>query len=272
MGGAQESTNPRGSEQQIAVGAATYGYHRMGSGPELVLLNGDAMCMSMWTDALLSRLADSFTVTIFDYPGMGRSTGTPDQSWLIPDMARQTLAFLGALGLDRPHVLGWSTGGEIALQMALFAPESLGKVISVAGDPGSTHYVGDPDVLSKLANATPQQMLAYLFPASATAAVSAFIADFSSRPQDEPSAEVMRAQEGAFSDWLAAGIWDELPHMTNPALIINGEQDALVDPQNARNMAERIPNAKLLLVPDAGHAVALQMPAWLAAQVKEFLH
>lgn len=272
MGEGQQPPNLRGPELRISVGQATYGYHRFGSGPELVMLNGDAMCMSMWTDALLSALADSFSVTIFDYPGMGRSAGAPDQSWLIPDMARQTLAFIKALDLRTPHLLGWSTGGEIALQMAVLAPATLGRVISVAGDPGSPHYVGDPDVLSKLANATPQQMMALLFPASASAAVSAFIADFSSRPQDEPSAEAMQEQEAAFGAWLAGGIWDELPEVTTPTLIVNGEQDALVDPQNARNMAERIPNAKLILVPDAGHAVALQKPQWLAGEVKAFLH
>lgn len=272
MGSAESSTDPRGRELQITVGTATYGYHRMGSGPELVLLNGDAMCMSLWTDALLTALAESFTITIFDYPGMGRSTGAPDQSWLIPDMAKQTLVFCSALRLDRPHVFGWSTGGEIALQMALLAPAQLDRVISVAGDPGSPHYVGDPDVLSKLASASPEQLITYLFPASAAAAVSAFIADLSSRAQDEPSAAVMTAQEAAFDAWLSEGIWDALPHLVNPTLIVHGEQDELVDPQNARNMAARIPNAKLVLVPDAGHAVALQEPEWFAAEVKEFLH
>lgn len=264
------TTDIRGPLRTVPVDGATYGYHQFGSGPDLVLLNGDAMCMSMWTDAFLSQLASSWTVTIFDYAGMGQSTAAPQQSWLIPDMAHQTADFLGALGLTRPALVGWSTGGEIALQMAVFASGSYSAVVTVGGDAGSPHYVGDPDITEKLAKATPQELVAMIFPADQKPAMQAFVADLMSRPQDYPTPEVMAQQDIGWRAWLAGGIWDELASITARTLVISGELDALVDVQNARNIAARIPGAQLEVVPDAGHAVLLQEPEQMAALITEF--
>lgn len=261
----------RGPLHKIAAGAAEYGYHRFGSGPDLVLFNGDAMCMSMWTDELLTTLAQTFTVTIFDYPGMGQSTAAIDQSWLVPDMATQSFAFLSALGLQRPHVLGWSTGGEIVLQMAVQDSAALGGVVSVAGDPGSPHFSGDADVMTKIADATPQEMLAMMFPADQQAALQAFVTDLMSRPQDYPSQAVLAAQDAAWKAWLAGGIWDDLPGMSARVLLMNGAEDELVPSSNASNMAGRIPDAQLEIVPDAGHALLLQEPARCAQVIRTFL-
>lgn len=261
----------RGSLRQAEVAGTTYGYHRFGSGSDLVLFNGDAMCMSMWTDTLLSTLAQSFTVTIFDYPGMGQSSAAPGQSWLVPDMATQSFGFLAALGLEKPHVLGWSTGGEIVLQMAVQDSAALGGVVSVAGDPGSAHFVGDPDVMTKIAKATPQEMLAMMFPADQKAALDAFVTDLMSRPQDFPSQEVLAAQDAAWNAWLAGGIWDDLPAVSARCLLLNGADDELVPAANAQNMADRIPGAQLEIVPDAGHAVLLQEPVHCAQVIGAFL-
>ncbi len=261
----------RGPLLHIGAGGAEYGYHRLGSGPDLVLFNGDAMCMSMWTDTLLTALAEDFTVTIFDYPGMGQSTAAPGQSWLVPDLATQSFTFLSSLGLQRPHVLGWSTGGEIVLQMAVQSSTALGGVVSVAGDPGSPHFSGDPDVMTTIANATPQEMLAMMFPADQKAALQAFVADLMSRPQDFPSPEVLAAQDAAWKAWLAGGIWDDLPDVTARVLLMNGADDELVPAANARAMAARIPGAQLQIIPDAGHAVLLQEPAHCAQVIRSFL-
>lgn len=261
----------RGPLRHVGAGGATYGYHRFGSGPELVLFNGDAMCMSMWTDALLESLAESHTVTIFDYPGLGRSTAAAGQSWLVPDMAAQSFDFLAAAGLQRPNVLGWSTGGEIVLQMAVQDSSALGAVVSVAGDPGSAHFVGDPGVMTKIAKATPQQVLAMMFPADQHATLEAFVADLMSRPQDFPSQDVLVAQDAAWNAWLGGGIWDALPGVTAPVLLMNGADDELVPAANARNMADRIPGARVAIVPDAGHAVLLQEPTHCAQLIGSFI-
>ncbi len=260
----------RGPLLTVPVGGATYGYHQFGSGADLLLLNGDAMCMSMWTDAFLEAMAADWTVTIFDYAGMGQSTAAPQQSWLIPDMARQTADFITAAKLTNPVLVGWSTGGEIALQMTVLDGAAYPAVATAGGDAGSPHYIGDPNITEKLAQATPEQLVQMIFPADQQAAMKAFVTDLMSRPQDYPTAEVMAGQNVGWRAWLAGGIWDELPSITTPALIINGELDALVSAQNAREIAARIPGAKLEIVPDAGHAVLLQEPQQMAQLITSF--
>lgn len=229
------------------------------------------MCMSLWPDYLLSRLAERHTVTILDYPGMGRSTAGADMSWEITDLAQLHLSLIGELGYSRPDLLGWSTGGEIILTMAAVAGEGLGGIISVAGDPGSPNYVGDPHILKEMTAASPLETMQMLFPDTRTTEMGRFVTDLMSRPQDEPSAAVSQAQDAAFQTWLGSGIWDQLDSISNPVLIMHGSEDQLVPAQNAVSMAARIPGAWLVQIPDAGHAVLVQEPELCCGLINLFL-
>ncbi|MEB3275805.1 MAG: alpha/beta hydrolase [Cyanobacteriota bacterium] len=263
----------RGPLLTLTVQGHCFGYHQLGSGELLVLLNGDAMCMSMWPDALLQALAAQFTVVIVDYPGMGRSQAAPEGgAWLIPELASLMEAFITDLAHGRRvHLLGFSSGGEIALQIAVRHPSWLASVTSVAGDAGGEQFVGDPAVMQRIAQSSPEELLALLFPADQQAAMQAYVAELMSRPQDGASAEVLAAQEQAWLAWLAGGIWDALPRISAPVLVLNGLDDALVDPENARRLAERIPTARLELVSDAGHGVLLQEPQAMAQLIQGFI-
>lgn len=262
----------RGELRHVQVGESSFGYHTFGTGPELVLFNGDAMCMSLWTDELLRQLSEARTVTIFDYPGLGQSEAGPNPSWDIWDLADLHVQFLATLELETPDLLGWSTGGEILLAMAARAGDKLGRIVSVAGDPGSANFVGDPNILETLAEASEMEVMGMLFPATQGAAMGAFVQDIMSRPQDEPTPEVGEAQNAAFQKWLANGVWDQLPLIKNRCLFINGTADELVPTQNAVNMASRVPGAWLVQIPEAGHAVLLQEPKLCTNLINVFLN
>lgn len=266
------ATDPvRGPLHHLEVGNARYGYHQFGQGPDIVLLNGDAMCMSLWTDTFLGHLSESLTVTVFDYPGMGRSVAPPGQSWLISDMATHTAAFIEALNIHRPAVLGWSTGGQIVLQMLVNGGDAFSCAVCVAADPGSDHYVGDRNILTELAAASPSQSLAYLFPDDQHSAVEAFVNDIMARPQDDPTPQVLDAQNEAFGHWLNDGVWDALGTVATPLLVITGDSDKAVDSENSRNIASRVAGAELWVVADAGHGVVLQQPEQAAARIGAFV-
>jgi pimeloyl-ACP methyl ester carboxylesterase len=91
------------------------------------------------------------------------------------------------------------------------------------------------------------------------------------RPQDMADASVLAAQEEAWRAWLAEGIWQELPEISAPVLILQDEQDQLVSAENARRLGARIPGAQLELVPQAGHGLLMQEPRHCAERICRFL-
>ncbi|MDH2413658.1 alpha/beta fold hydrolase [Nocardioides sp. CER19] len=93
-------------------------YERTGSGEPLVLIHGIGHRRQAWYP-VLDRLAHDYDVIAIDLPGHGESADTLDPSLPVKDALRQTLAETFAeLGVDRPHVVGNSLGGLIALEAA----------------------------------------------------------------------------------------------------------------------------------------------------------
>lgn len=263
----------RGPLNTTQVGRSRFGWHRCGSGEPLVLLNGDAMAMSLWPDRLLACLAERFSLILFDYPGIGRSVAGDDHSWRIPELASQVERFVLSCEQARPvHLLGFSSGGEVALQIAVRRPDWLGGVVVVAADAGGTDFIGDPDVMQRIAEAEPADLLALLFPAGQEAALGAYAAELMQRPQDMPTAESLSGQEQAWRAWLQRGVGPELAGITAPVLVLQGAQDQLVAADNARQLAAGIPGAELEIVPTAGHGVLMQEPEACGARIARFLH
>lgn len=203
---------------------------------------------------------------------MGRSEASEGYSWHIPELGCEVERFLAsACPLPPVHLLGFSSGGEIALQIAVQQPAWLGGVVVVAGDAGGPQFVGDPDVMQRISQADPVELLGLLFPVGADEALQAYAAELMERPQDMADASVLAAQEEAWRAWLAEGIWQELPTISEPVLILQDEQDQLVSAENAQRLAARIPGAQLELVPQAGHGLLMQEPRHCAERIRRFL-
>jgi pimeloyl-ACP methyl ester carboxylesterase len=83
-----------------------------------------------------------------------------------------------------------------------------------------------------------------------------------------PSADAYFAQLQAIIGWDA---YSRLSNLTAPTLVIHGEKDRLVPPENAKLIAGRIPGAKLLMIPDASHIFTTDQPAAAHAAILDFL-
>lgn len=77
------------------------------------------------------------------------------------------------------------------------------------------------------------------------------------------------SQIGAMAAY--GGCWSRLPAIACPTLVVTGNEDELVPPVNSRRLAMRIPGARLVLVPLAGHGLMYQYPGRLTAVVDRFL-
>jgi pimeloyl-ACP methyl ester carboxylesterase len=90
-------------------------FRRQGAGPPLVLLHGGLSDSRQWRRQL-EALSAAFTVVAWDAPGCGQSSDPPEH-FRLADYADCLAAWIAALGLERPHVLGLSFGGGLALEL-----------------------------------------------------------------------------------------------------------------------------------------------------------
>ena len=242
-----------------------------GDGPPLLLVQGLGYGRWGW-QPIVPLLAQRHRVLVFDNRGIGDSDRPPGP-YTAAQMAGDSLAVLDAAGIERAHVLGASLGGAVAQELALRHAERLEKLVLVATMSGMTNMHPIP--------AQTMQLMAEAATLEPAVALRRFVEN-ALEPEPDPAlvdrlVELRTANPPDPAGWAAqAGIWgsfdvwDELPSIDVPTLVVQGEGDVVVDPRNAPLLAERIPGARLQLVA-GGHLFFWNRPAEFAELVTEFL-
>jgi pimeloyl-ACP methyl ester carboxylesterase len=215
-----------------ANGVHTF-YEERGSGEAMLLLHGGGVggdSFGDWT----AWFAERYLVRVPDRRGQGQ---TPDVDGPLSyeGMARDTIAFIDALGAERTHLVGWSDGANIALMIGASRPDLVDKIVAIG------------------ANATVDGL---------TAAGRASIEQFAS-------------DGSPFSAKLIACWFDEsysidLTAVAAPTLVIAGDDDIMSNAHTAW-IAESIPNAQLAIIPGASHLVPMEKPELLRTIFDAFL-
>ena len=254
----------------------TVGYRSFGTGPPLVLIMGYGGSMDDWPPSFIAALAARYRVLTPDNPAVGRSSPVPAPV-TVSAMAAQTSAFITALHLGRPDVLGWSMGGMLAQALAVAHPEQVTHLILCATLPGDGHAVlPSAAAVAKLANpADPQAVLSLLFlsdPAG-QAASRDYVSGILSWPGYYPAgAAAVTAQGGALVEWTSgkdpAG--PQVGTIKAPTLVADGAQDPLAPTGNPQHLAAVIPGAQLALYPDTAHAFMFQEQKQFVARLMAF--
>jgi pimeloyl-ACP methyl ester carboxylesterase len=120
-------------------------YETHGQGSPLVLLHGGLGSGEMF-GPILSTFAENHTVILPDLQGHGR-TADIERPLDIREMARDIIALIDQLGLDRPDVVGYSLGGGVAYQVAFQAPEKIGRLVSASA--GIRRDATYPEILAQ---------------------------------------------------------------------------------------------------------------------------
>ena len=261
-----------------------YAYRRFGAGhgPPLLCLQHFTGNLDNWDPLVTSALAQSREVILFDNAGVGRSSGEVPKT--IAGMGDHVLAFLDALNLQSVDILGFSLGGMVAQEVVKYRPEAVRKLVLVGtaprgGEdvmhlekPSLAKHLGDPELQG-------YQILQKIFfteTEASQASGAAFIGRLTMRLEDrEPISgpAVAGAQIAAFREWemFPGKRFAELGAITQPTLVVNGVKDEMIPVRNSYHLAENLPNAVLLVYPDAGHGSLFQYPASFARHVAAFL-
>jgi pimeloyl-ACP methyl ester carboxylesterase len=266
----------------IEADGIRFAYRRfgVGSGVPLLFLQHFRGGLDHWDPAVTDGLAAGRPVILFDNAGVAGSGGeTPDT---IDAMADHAAAFVRALGLRQIDALGFSMGGGVAQALAQRYPQLVRRMV-VAGFRGRTGVDEGtaPDsieVATRHEVPTREDFLYLFFEPTATsqAAGQAFWERRHRRTVDvdaPTSGRTMKAQIMATLDWREprGEPYADLKEITQPVLVINGRHDIMIPTINSYLLAQHLPNAELIVYPDAGHGAPFQYPELFVDHVTRFL-
>ena len=243
-----------------------------GTGDPLLLIMGLGASLDWW-HRTLPVVSARFRAILFDNRGVGRSDQPPGP-YSIAQMAADGAAVLDAARVSRAHVFGVSMGGIIAQEFALQYPERVESLILGCTACGGTHAIRADAEATKLLTSRQNMSMEEALAASVPILYhpgtprQRIEEDFVIRRRVYPSAEAYVAQLQAIYSWQS---YDRLPQITARTLVIHGESDRLVPPANGQLIAGRIPGAKLVLLPHAGHLFTTDQPAAAHQAVMSFL-
>ena len=244
---------PAASRSGLAtVNGASIFFAQFGAGPPVLLLHGGLASSNYWGHQV-SELAKTFSVTVMDTRGHGRSPVTsPKFSYRI--FADDAAALLDFLGIPAAAIVGWSDGAITGLQLAITRPRRVTKLFAFAANasptglkPGGTRSAAFQSFLRRC---------------------RAEYAGLSPQPERWPQLvnglRPMWRSEPNFTARLLATV-------SVPTAISDGEHDEIIRPAHSQSLARAIPGARLIRQPGVSHFAMLQNPAQFNQTLIEFL-
>jgi pimeloyl-ACP methyl ester carboxylesterase len=269
--------------QFVDAAGIRFAYRRFGKwgGVPLVFNMHFTGTMDHWDPAVTDGLAHDREVILFDNAGVSRSSGEVPNS--IEAMAANAAAFIRAVGLTRADVLGFSLGGLVAQELALAEPDLVRRLILLGTGPRSgegmasltpeaqkifgAHY-DEPDHVWLKVFFTPSKV--------SQAAGRTYLQRLRLRVDDrepEVSDKVAETQLEALAKWGAPreNPFEYLKAIVQPTLVVNGDRDVIIYSVNSWILQQHLPNAQLILYPDANHGSQYQYPERFVRHVSLFL-
>lgn len=258
----------------LNVNGARLWYEEAGSGPPLVMLHGHLLDSGQW-DGQLAAFAPEFRVVRYDARGFGRSDKPAESFAFFEDLR----ALLRLLEIDRACLMGCSGGGATIIDLALAHPEMVGALVLVDSSLFGYQFAGEPPPkLVELRAARERGDL----DRAVELGLQIWTDGERRRPEQvdaparERTGEMMARQFArppvtAEEHSLDPPAISRLEEIRAPALVILGGEDIAPIRDIAEALATRIPGARKVIIPDAGHHPNMEHPELFNETVLEFL-
>ncbi len=228
-------------------------YMSAGDGMPLVHLHGAGGLRLTRAHDLLRR---KFRVIAFEMPGFGRSAAN-DRTRDMPELAATMGLAIDALGLDEVNLMGTSFGGRTALWLALQQPSRVRALVLEAPaairPEGGEAPSGPPEEMARRLYAHPERMPPLPAPDPAVLQQTRRLTGRLRGPSRDPDLEA------------------RLAVLATPTLVLFGTMDGVIPPSMGHFYKELMPNAHLVFVYDAGHAIGAERPEAFAEVVSDFI-
>jgi pimeloyl-ACP methyl ester carboxylesterase len=255
-------SSPGIATQLITVLGLRTRYLVRGSGPPVLVLHGWGASIEA-VYPIVTGLAPVATVYALDLPGFGESP-PPPQPWGVEHYQVFVAAFMDALAIERPTIVGHSNGGRIAIRMASTEPERAAQLVLVDS-----------------AGIRPKRTLRW-YRRVGMAKIGKYAARFLGAPGQR--LRTLLVGRSGSADYLAAGAMQPtlvklvnanlrpfMPTIKVPTLLVWGSEDAETPLSAGQEMERLIPDAGLVVLEGAGHYSYLDQPARFARIVSHFI-
>ncbi|MCX5447956.1 alpha/beta fold hydrolase [Streptomyces nigrescens] len=253
----------------------TVGYEDEGSGEPLVLVHGHPFDRSMWRPQTEHFSRAGWRVIAPDLRGYGESTVVPGTTPL-ETFARDLLALLDGLGIERFVLGGLSMGGQIVMECYRLFPERIRGLVFADTFAAAETEEGRTARRDMAARLLREGMSGY-----AQEVLGKMVSPHTLTHRPEVAAHVLAMMTAAPPEGAAAALRGraERPDYTHllsqtavPALVVVGTEDTYTPVNDARDIHARVPDATLSVIEQAGHLPNLERPDEFNAALAEFLH
>ncbi len=247
----------------------------VGPGPVVVLIHGFPLDRTMW-DAQTTEVGSIYRIIAPDLRGAG-TTAAPDGVYTVDLLADDVIETLDALELDDPVVLGGlSMGGYVALSIALRYPGRIRGLMLMntraSADPPSTAQAREDLARQLEATGKPDAVVDSMFPKLFAPISHARIPERIAQLKER----ALRADPRGLANTLRGlairpDRTGDLARIAVPTLVLAGAEDQLIPGADSKTLADGIPGARLVTVPDAGHLAPLENKTAANAAILDFL-
>ena len=239
-----------------------YAWRERGTGELVVLLHGLGGSRVAW-DAQLASLSIQWRAAAWDMPGYGSAAPLPDQPLTFRALADAAAGWISALGVDRAHVVGTSMGGMVALYVAAWHPERVRSLTLLSSSPkfgmdGTSAQSWRTARLAPLdAGWQPIEFAERVLRGIAGPNITEAAFESQRAAMARVTGSALRRSIDCLVTHDATGL---LSTITAPTLVMVGELDQETPLAYSQYLVDHLPNARLAVVPDAGHLLNAEAP------------
>ncbi len=244
-----------------------------GKGPPLLLISGTGHDHQFWAGQL-PAFSEEFRTVVFDNRGVGRSS-VPDPGYSLSDMADDAVRVLDSAGVDQAHVMGFSMGGHIAQELAINYPHRISSLgVHHSWCRNSPRLRTFQETRLELARQDQRLALAEF------SMLGLHSHDYYNAHADEMAShrDFLLERSPMNDGWigqleacLTGDTCERLGTIDAPTLVTCSTLDVIAAPHHSREIADRIPIARLVELPDTGHVALMERPQEFADLCLEFL-
>lgn len=268
--------------KHLELDGRTLAYRKFGHGAPLLLCVRFRGTMDSWDPVFLDSLVQQgFQVTVFDYSGLGRSTG--EKSYNPASLAKDIIELIAALKLGKVILGGWSVGGIAAQIVLAQAPQLVSHLVLIATTPpGNLVKPGEQLFydLAKRENDFEDFVSLFFEPTSAPSRAAA----------ERSWSRIMSRRNDASPDvpheWAGAQLGDgpknpvfpvdsilqALKTTAVPVLHLGADHDIVFPVENWYALSDQLPTLHIVTFPNSGHGPQLQYPRTAAKHIAAFIH
>lgn len=260
----------------LNVNGANIYYEEHGNGDETIVFAHGLLWSGQMYEAQVAALKHQYRCITFDFRGQGQSEATAT-GYDMDTLAQDALALIKERVGKPVHFVGLSMGGFVGMRLAIHHPEWLLSLslLETSADPEPTQNLLKYKILPKIARifgmavVAPQAMKIMFGKTFLTDPTrKAQRAKMRRRLLQNDKINITKAIEGVFS---RQGVYQLLPSISTPTLIVVGDEDIATIPAKSRRMYTAIKGSQLVIIPQAGHSSTIETPQAVTQAITQFL-